>query len=67
MALTEKDREAMDQAATDAQNELVDMSDEALTIVANWFDRWYMKAGYKRLGRILVEHADRKREDHKHE
>lgn len=58
MAFTDKDKEKRDQAAADAQNELVDMPDEALTIVANWFDRWYMKAGYKRLGRILVEHAD---------
>jgi len=59
MAFSEKDKVAMDNAAADAQNELVDMPDEALTLVANWFDRWYMKAGYKRLGRVLLEYAEK--------
>jgi hypothetical protein len=39
MAFTEKDKMAMDNAAADAQNELVDMPDEALTPVANWFKK----------------------------
>jgi hypothetical protein len=25
--------------------------------IALWWDRWYLKAGHKRLGRILVEMA----------
>lgn len=60
MAFTEKDKVAMDHAAVDAQNELIDMPDEALVPVANWFARWYMKAGYKRLGRVLLEYAEKK-------
>lgn len=57
MAFTEQDKQEMDNAAVDAQNELVDMPDDALAMVANWFHRWYMRAGYKRLGRILIEYA----------
>lgn len=27
--------------------------------LANWWARWYMKAGHRRLGRALLEHADK--------
>ena len=59
MAFTEADKAKMDNAAADAQNDLVDMPDEALTIVANWFKKWYLTAGYKRLGRVITEYADK--------
>ena len=58
---TEADRQKMDNAAADAQNDLVDrdIPDEALRVVANWWREWVPKAGHKRLGRILLEYADK--------
>ena len=55
---TEADRKAMDDAATEAENELSDIPDEMVVPVANWLKKWRMKAGYKRLGRILLEAAE---------
>lgn len=51
--------EEMDKAAGQAEIELSKMSDESIEAVALWFTRWYMKAGHKRLGRILVENGKR--------
>ncbi len=45
---------AMDDAAAEAENELSEIEGDSVEIVANWMFKWYMKAGYKRLGRILV-------------
>ena len=45
----------MDDAATVAENELAELSDEEITPVAKWFHKHYMKAGHKRLGRLLVQ------------
>ena len=59
MAFTEKDKQAMDSAAADAQNDLLDVPDEALILVANWFRKWFPKAGYKRLGRVIVQYAEK--------
>jgi hypothetical protein len=58
---TDKDRQEMDNAAVDAQNDLEDVSDEALKVVANWWRRWVSKAGHKRLGRVLLQYEDKKR------
>ena len=55
--LTEEDRQKMDSAAIDAQNDLENVSDEALAKVANWWKKWYLKAGHRRLARILLEFA----------
>lgn len=58
---TEQDKMEMDNAAADAQNDISD-SDidlEALHVVANWWRKWVPKAGHKRLGRILLEYADK--------
>jgi len=54
---TEADKQAMDNAAIDAQNDLEDVSDEALTEIANWWHKWVSKAGHKRLGRVLLQYA----------
>ena len=59
MAFTEQDKQAMDNAAVDAQNDLEDVSDEALVIVANWWRKWVSGAGHKRLGRVLLQYADK--------
>jgi len=51
----------MDNAAADAQNDLTDsdIPGEALRVVANWWRKWVSKAGHKRLGRVLLEYADK--------
>lgn len=48
------DPQAMDDAATEAETELNSLPDETVFPVADWMAKWFMKAGYKRLGRILV-------------
>ena len=62
MAYEKKDPEVikaeMDAAAIEAQDDLSEMVDlEALEkskILERW-EKWYRKAGYKRLGRVLVK------------
>lgn len=55
--MSEFDPQAMDNAATEAENDLNNIPDESVNPVAEWMLKWYMKAGYKRLGRILVQIA----------
>jgi len=57
MAFTEQDKQAMDDAAVEAENDLVEYDEEAIELIAGWMKKWYMKAGYKRLGRILIQSA----------
>ena len=48
----------MDSAAIEAQNDLTEMIDhDALeqSHIVEWWEKWYKKAGHKRLGRILVK------------
>jgi hypothetical protein len=46
----------MDAAAGAAKKELLEHLDEwSAKAVAKWWAGWYLKAGHKRLGRILVE------------
>jgi len=47
----------MDAAADEAAVELTGLDQTAVKLVASWMKRWYMKAGYKRLGRILTRYA----------
>lgn len=47
--------EQMDIAAADAQNDLVNVDPEAVEKVRVWWEKWYRKAGHKRLGRIIVK------------
>lgn len=44
----------MDNAAGDAENDLINVDEDAIQAVAKWWKKWYPKAGHKRLGRILV-------------
>ena len=50
--------EDMDNATKEAEAELAKtVSGEAVAQVAEWFAKWYLKAGHKRLGRLLVKIA----------
>ena len=60
MAFTDEDRQAMDNAAGDAENDLINYPTEHITTAANWMKKWVMKAGYKRLGRVLLQYAEEK-------
>ncbi|MHC4427525.1 MAG: hypothetical protein ACYS0D_02860 [Planctomycetota bacterium] len=47
-----------DKAAAEARKEIQRHLDGwSARDIANWWKSWYMKAGHKRLGRILVELA----------
>lgn len=50
--------EQMDEAAAEAQQELEAnlKSWSAINLIA-WWTRWYLKAGHKRLGRILATYG----------
>lgn len=46
-----------DEAAKIAEQELTNISRESVEPISAWWLKWYMKAGHKRLGRILVKIA----------
>ena len=50
----------MDAAAVEAEKELSTLDQAAVEIVAAWWAKWYLKAGHKRLGRLLVKIAKSK-------
>ena len=56
MSSTDDQLREMDAAAGAAKKELLEHLDEwSAKAVAKWWAIWYLKAGHKRLGRILVE------------
>lgn len=49
------DPQPMDDAATEAENDLISSyPEETIDQFATWWYEWFMTAGHKRLGRILV-------------
>lgn len=52
--------EQMDGFADEASAELSKMmaadDEPTATAIANWWGKWYLKAGHKRLGRILLKY-----------
>jgi hypothetical protein len=50
----------MDAAAEEAERDLVTLDRAAVETIAAWWLKWYMKAGHKRLGRIMVKIAKKK-------
>jgi hypothetical protein len=55
---TDDQMREMDNAAGDARKELIEHLDEwNARAMAQWWTKWYLKAGHKRLGRLLVELA----------
>jgi len=70
MAFTDEDKQKMNDAATDAEDELNGVLDNidheftsttsiTLTLAANWWKRWYPHAGHKRLAHILLQYASK--------
>jgi hypothetical protein len=52
------DLRRMDVAAEEAQKELMANLDHwSARALASWWAKWYLKAGHKRLGRLLVDLA----------
>ena len=49
----------MDAAAKDAENELKKLDKKAVKVVADWMKENFVKAGYKRLSRLLVATSDK--------
>ncbi|MBU1862921.1 MAG: hypothetical protein KKH94_04555 [Candidatus Omnitrophica bacterium] len=55
MAWTEESKKQMDEAAVQAKAELEKhFAIWSAKDLAGWWKRWYLKAGHKRLGRLLV-------------
>jgi len=50
----------MDTAAEEAEKDLATLDQAAVETIAAWWAKWYMKAGHKRLGRIMVRLAKKK-------
>ena len=50
----------MDAAAEEAEKELATLDQAAVETVAAWWAKWFMKAGHKRLGRLMVKVAKKK-------
>ncbi|MGA2973467.1 MAG: hypothetical protein ABSE39_12720 [Candidatus Bathyarchaeia archaeon] len=47
----------MDAAAREAEKDLATIDQAAVETIAAWWLKWYMAAGHKRLGRLLVRIA----------
>ncbi len=47
----------MDAAAEEAEKDLGTLDRAAVETIAAWWLKWYMTAGHKRLGRLLVRIA----------
>jgi hypothetical protein len=47
----------MDAAAEEAERDLASLDQKAVEALAAWWLKWYMTAGHKRLGRLLVKIA----------
>ena len=50
----------MDAAAKEAEKDLATLDQAAVQTIAAWWSKWYLKAGHKRLGRIMVKLSKKK-------
>jgi hypothetical protein len=50
----------MDAAAVEAEKDLATLDQAAVKTVAAWWSKWFLKAGHKRLGRLMVKIANKK-------
>ena len=46
--------QAMDKAAEAAKEDLESVDPEAVRAIAEWWRKWYLQAGHKRLARVLL-------------
>lgn len=60
MAANDEVLENMDKAATLAEEELKDISVEHIIAISNWWKKNYIKAGHKRLAKVILKYADKK-------
>jgi hypothetical protein len=60
MSANEEVLENMDKAAEVAEEELKDIPIDTVIFVANWWKKHYLKAGHKRLAKILLKYAPKK-------
>ena len=44
----------MDDAAIEAEKDLSVVGEEATKALAEWWQKWYLQAGHKRLARVLL-------------
>ena len=54
MSSTAGEKNSFDEAAAIAAEELKKLPQDQVKIVADWWAKYYMTAGHKRLGRLLV-------------
>jgi len=47
-------QEEMDGFADEANSDLVDVSDDVILSIGEFWNKWYMKVGHRRLGRMLL-------------
>ena len=50
----------MDASAKEAEKDLATLDQAAVQTIAGWWSKWYLKAGHKRLGRIMVKLSKKK-------
>ena len=60
MAVNEEVLENMDKSAALADEKLKEISKEHVIAVADWWRKNYLKAGHKRLAKILLTYATKK-------
>lgn len=44
----------MDDWAREAQDDLINYDQEAIDVATQWFEKWYKRAGYKKLAKIII-------------
>lgn len=54
--MTEKpnSEKTMDDWAREAQDDLINYDQEHVTTVTDWFEKWYKRAGYRKLAKIIL-------------
>jgi hypothetical protein len=60
MAINEDILKGMDDAAETAEEKLKEIQNDHIVVIANWWKENYLKAGHKRLAKILLNHASKK-------
>lgn len=50
-------QQRMEDAANEAEQDLESLSNDVVQPMAQWFQKWYLKAGHRRLSRIMVNIA----------